>query len=93
MPRFWYIFTGPQNASGYSTLGNYLYYGFPGNPPCTDGFNICAIYALGDPFLIHLTATNPINISPANSRIPAAKSNGADQFIGTRLYVKVRFEA
>ena len=93
MPRFWYVFAGPQTAAGYSTLGNYIYYKPAGDPSCSAGNNICTVYALGDPNLVHRTNSNPISVSPANTTISTAKANGADQYIGTRLYLKVRTDA
>ena len=92
MPRFWYIFAGPQTIAGYSTLGNYIYYKLDGDPPNSSGNNIHAIYTAGDPNLVHRTNTNPITAAPANSTISTAKANGADQYIGPRLYLRVRTE-
>ena len=93
MPRYWYVFNGPQTASGYTTLSNYIYYNTASTgfvPLCTSGANVCAIYSIGS--AANKTLSNPTTISEnQQDRILSAKANGANQLgpFGA-VYVRVR---
>ena len=93
MPRYWYVFNGPQTSDGYHTLSNFVYYNNSSTafiPVCNSSANICAVYSIGS--ALSKTGSSPTSISTNQfTRITNAKSSGASQlgpFGG--LYVRVR---
>ena len=91
MPRAWYSY----NGASYDLLSSYQLI-TSGEPTCSSGNIICAIYALGTN-INGVQSLNPTNIAYPSSLFSEAISNGASQPInggnnaaGLPYYVRVK---
>jgi len=92
MPRAWYKFMGLQTVNDYDDLSNYEL--IDGEPTCSSGDKICAVYAAGS--LIAGTpptqSFNPTDIDFVRTLFAEATGSGVNQSVGGRLYVRVQDE-
>ena len=87
MPKAWYEFMGLQTVTDYNNLHNYEL--FDGEPTCSSGDKICAVYTDGK-LIAGIQSFNPTDIKFVRTLFAEATGSGVNQSVGGRLYVRVK---